>query len=134
MKKMGGVGGCQSQSQRGKDEQGKFNRGSLKSKIAISEPSGAVFFTALLHWFMFSPQMICLQCCSGFWLGGDMCVCVCLWGSGRLHHSEIKKFICEDQADREESEINCIILTHFAALDTIKKKTHAMNRTSRDHR
>lgn len=34
---------------------------------------------------------------------------------------KLKKFTCEDQADRKESEVNCIILTNFAALDTIKK-------------
>lgn len=41
----------------------------------------------------------------------------------RLHRLEIKKFTCDDQADREEPEMNCVILTNFAALDTIKKLT-----------
>lgn len=41
--------GCHSGSQGGKNERGKFERGSLKSKIAIRGPSGVTFFTAHLR-------------------------------------------------------------------------------------
>lgn len=102
---------CQSESRWGKDESLKFERGSLKSKIAISGLSGVIFFTAPLHWFIFPPNVTrsaLPQCRSGFW-----------WVGG--HHSEIKE--SKDQADRLKSGVNCVNLTNFAPLDMIKKPT-----------
>lgn len=101
---------CQSESQGGKDEGLKFERGSLKSKIAISRLSGVIFFTAPLHWFIFPPNVprsALPQRRSGFW-----------WVGG---HSEIKE--SKDQADRLKSGVNYVNLTNFAALDLIKQPT-----------